>query len=364
MPRIGIISEGRPDQAVLENIIHYYTKDQDYDIILIRPDLTIDSTDRILRDTAAAGGFARIKKDCEERTLLEEFFALDFEEKDVILIHLDTAEVDDFGIIRPSRNSKNYSIELRNNVIEKINNVWLANYDEKLIFAISIEEIEAWVLTLFENRNSTQSIDPKRRLQRLLDRANTSTAESYSNYESISKRFLKKRFHEVALTRNKSLAIFCEELKLYLIDQVRSIAEIVKILENNGITIEPLNEEELGEVEELNNEPLPLVYKEFLRHMGKGAGSFMSGSDVFFDKIPELNSWANELLAENDLPALPPNAFVFWMHQGYQAAYFLLGESDNPTVYYYSEVRELQNFISEGSLLDFFKIQLKLIISQ
>ena len=62
MPRIGIISEGRPDQAVLENIIHYYTKDQDYDIILIRPDLTIDSTDRILRDTAAAGGFQELKK--------------------------------------------------------------------------------------------------------------------------------------------------------------------------------------------------------------------------------------------------------------------------------------------------------------
>ncbi len=257
MPRIGIISEGRPDQAVLANIIQYYTKDQDYDIVLIRPDLTIDSTDRVLRDTAAAGGFARVKKDCEDRQLLDEFFALNFEEKDTIIIHLDTAEVDNFDIIRPSREEENYSIELRNNVIDKINNVWLANYSEKLLFAISIEEIEAWILSLIENRNSTLPINPKTRLQRLLARANTSTAEDYTNYKSISKQFLRKRFHELALTRNESLAIFCEELKLYLSEQQETLNrnELIELV-SKIIAVEG-TEEEIDEMLNLFEKNVP-----------------------------------------------------------------------------------------------------------
>lgn len=84
----------------------------------------------------------------------------------------------------------------------------------------------------------------------------------------------------------------------------------------------------------------------------------MLGSSVFLDELPDLQEGGRELLAENNMEPLPDNAFVFWMHQGYQMAYFILGESDNPTVYYFSESFEDKAFVQEKSLLNFFESEL------
>ena len=52
-----------------------------------------------------------------------------------------------------------------------------------------------------------------------------------------------------------------------------------------------------------------------------------------------MREWADEMLAENGRPfELPPGAFVFLMHQGYQFMYFVCdGATDDPPVYYYLE---------------------------
>ena len=41
---------------------------------------------------------------------------------------------------------------------------------------------------------------------------------------------------------------------------------------------------------------------------------------------------------------LPENAFVFFMHQDYQFLFFLLGSEDDPAIYHYSEVKEMNDF--------------------
>ncbi len=214
MIRIGIIAEGRPDQAVLKNIIDYYFKDNDYDIILIRPDLSYDATDRKLQNSAAAGGLSRVKKDCEEGILLEQFFATDFEEKDQLIIQLDTAEIEEYGIVRPNKSDPDYTTVLRNNVIQKIKTDWLKEeYPNQLIFAISIEELEAWLLTLYEKKDSTSSINPKSKLKKLLGKKGLNSKEEYNNYASLSKDFRKKKTLEKALPFNESLALFCADLE-------------------------------------------------------------------------------------------------------------------------------------------------------
>ena len=55
-------------------------------------------------------------------------------------------------------------------------------------------------------------------------------------------------------------------------------------------------------------------------------------------RLMELRGWAEELLVESDSKfSLPPECFVFAMHQGYQFMYFLCDGNEDPEVLYYLE---------------------------
>lgn len=83
---------------------------------------------------------------------------------------------------------------------------------------------------------------------------------------------------------------------------------------------------------------LPSAYTAFLLAVGNGAGKFLQGSDVFLSAIRDLKKEAVNLLRENDEEfILPPDAFVFLMHQGYEFDYFIASEGDDPPVYQYVE---------------------------
>jgi hypothetical protein len=71
--RIGIIAEGTTDQAVLENILKGLGYDES-NLVLIRPDLSMDETDKQFYNIDTFGGWEYVKKDCIERTKLDDFF--------------------------------------------------------------------------------------------------------------------------------------------------------------------------------------------------------------------------------------------------------------------------------------------------
>lgn len=138
-----------------------------------------------------------------------------------------------------------------------------------------------------------------------------------------------------------------------------SIHDIAVLLARNGNRLIPISNEDISKIELKFKVSLPEVYKQFLHLMGKGAGEYMKGSSVFYDHLFSLREWAKELLIENNMEPLPETAFVFWMHQGYQAAYFNLNEGDDPPVYYFSEGQGNKSFqLKEKSLTDFFLAQL------
>lgn len=95
------------------------------------------------------------------------------------------------------------------------------------------------------------------------------------------------------------------------------------------------------EIEDLESQvgaSLPIAYKQFLLAIGHQAGAFLRGTDVFYDQIAALTDEARVLLAENGLQdALPEDAFVFYMHQGYEFGYFRISEGADPPVYQYVE---------------------------
>ena len=83
---------------------------------------------------------------------------------------------------------------------------------------------------------------------------------------------------------------------------------------------------------------LPGVYREFLTAMGRGAGRFFQGTDMFLPRLQGLNAAARELLKEDPkAPSLPEDAIVFSMHQGYQFMFVRAIEGDDPAVFYYME---------------------------
>jgi hypothetical protein len=91
--------------------------------------------------------------------------------------------------------------------------------------------------------------------------------------------------------------------------------------------------------------------------MGHSAGKFLQGSDCFFQHLLSLQEWAVELLNENNFPKkLPEDAFVFYMHQGYQFSFFRLSEGDDPPTYSYCEGTNQTTFIKSHKRFSDFMI--------
>jgi len=131
-------------------------------------------------------------------------------------------------------------------------------------------------------------------------------------------------------------------------DRVAAFVEQYKAAGLNGTPCRP------ADVEALEAEAgvhLPAAYRAYLLLMGLIPDPLFTGTDCSLHHLHGLREAADELLAENGRPfELPPVAFVFLMHQGYQFMYFVCGEAtDDPPVYHYMEgepvaVRKAERF--------------------
>ncbi|NIG55385.1 SMI1/KNR4 family protein [Chitinophaga sp. Cy-1792] len=138
--------------------------------------------------------------------------------------------------------------------------------------------------------------------------------------------------------------------------QIENVFDIANYLKDKGFDLEPCSEDEVISLEIHFNITFPQVYKNFLLRMGKGAGSYMRGTDAFFKDLFLLKSYAEETISEYNLSPLPADAFVFWMHQGYIYAYFV-AECENPPVTVFYESGRIIEF---STLFEFFKSELHL----
>jgi hypothetical protein len=95
----------------------------------------------------------------------------------------------------------------------------------------------------------------------------------------------------------------------------------------------------LSEIETIETSySLPSSYKLFLMNFGKGIDGFMEGSDYTLKFLSGMKKSANDILVKQGLQELPENAFVFWMHQGYQFCFFLIEDGiSNPEIHYFNE---------------------------
>ncbi len=208
--RIGIIAEGGADVAVITNLLKGVTGLDSNDIVPILPKMNFDNTHLAHLNPDSFSNWNLITKECAERKRIEEFFS--FEDSTHIVIHIDTAESHLYEIQIPEKNYHEYCSTLRNTVIEKINTLLEGRYSDKILYAIAIEETDAWILAIVDNAKSCESRNPKKKLQFILKEKITS---NYNNFLKLSKPFsseseIKKGKY---LERNCSLKLFYEEIQ-------------------------------------------------------------------------------------------------------------------------------------------------------
>lgn len=103
---------------------------------------------------------------------------------------------------------------------------------------------------------------------------------------------------------------------------------------NEERDIAGLSDIEVLEVESAQGVKLPMIYRDFLKECGRGAGLFERDADFFYPAIKSLKEELSEMLAEEGIDfCIPENAFVFSAYQGYQYCYFLCSDNQDPPVY-------------------------------
>lgn len=210
--RIGIISEGGADTAVITNILKGITGLDSSNFVPIRPRLSFDNTTLQHLDPDQKGGWSMVQWECQERKKIAEFFSLD--DATHIVVHIDSAEAEQYGIRKLDKDYHEYCTELRTQVINKIKEWLNQEYQEKMLYAVAIEEIDAWVLVMFHNGSTCGIVNPKAKLQYLLGKKREDSTSNYRNYLRLTKPFSKKNalIKEGFLSHNCSLKMFYDDV--------------------------------------------------------------------------------------------------------------------------------------------------------
>jgi hypothetical protein len=209
--KIGLVTEGHSDRAVIVNILEGLTNLDKNDFIPILPVFALDETDLAMKTRANFGGWPAVKRECEEREFIDLFF--EREGDNFLVIHFDTAESAQYGIKQPQKDH-DYATELRNRVIEQIMTWMQTDSADQLLFAIAVEEMDAWILTIVENRDSTKSSDAKSKLEYLKGFRRGKMKPDFDLYSDYSRAFREESKQTLAkyISRNKSLEAFYNEV--------------------------------------------------------------------------------------------------------------------------------------------------------
>lgn len=221
--KIGLIAEGRSDLAVLKNILKGCLNIDSSDILALVPEFNLDETDLAIMDKDQYSNWSIVKKSCLDKTKINDFLH-SFDESRIIVIQIDSAErtLAGYDVTEPHKNKMDIienSKTVRNNIVKRIQQ-WLDNENlDKMFYAVCIEEIEAWVLTLYSDEKETAKFnDPKKELDRILNSSlkpnqkNILKEKAYPKYLKLSSDFKKKKELNKCVEKNISLKEFIDSL--------------------------------------------------------------------------------------------------------------------------------------------------------
>ncbi|MBX7047161.1 MAG: phage tail protein [Ignavibacteria bacterium] len=149
----ALITEGVSEHKIVKHIISKYFKDLDPNINQIQPQLLDDKQD-------TPGGWNEVLNYCAKDELKDILI-----ENDYLVIQIDSDQSETFPFSIPHTNSEgqvklpqDIHTDIINKLSSEIKKEILANYKDKIFFAICIHTIECWLLPLYYTDNRKTKI--------------------------------------------------------------------------------------------------------------------------------------------------------------------------------------------------------------
>ena len=209
MARFGLACEGITDQIVIENILCGFYKDYedlDQEIQPFQP--AYDETTKKQKEGEFGGWEILLQYLSEKR------FRDDVLNSEYIIIQIDTdiCEHKNFDVKKDTSCIITFIESIRAKLISSIdkNESFYEANKEKIIFAISVHELECWLLPIckdFKNEKITGCFEA---LQR--ECKDIKVEKNYSTYDKLSRVFLKNKDLIKIASRNGSFEIFLSSL--------------------------------------------------------------------------------------------------------------------------------------------------------
>lgn len=214
MPLFGLVAEGNSDHAVLENILlGLFEEDISDEITTLQP--IRGATDEAA--IKAFGGWYKVFEYCRS-----EDFRGAFQEVQYLVIQIDTdvseqihydvKQTDESGKkLIPEVLIEKIKVKFEQIIVNEFGQDFLNNHQDRILFAISVDEIECWLLPLYytdSTKSKTNNCDHK------LHQKAGKFEKNYSDYDKISKDFRKSKTLTNLYPQNPSLKFFVDSVKV------------------------------------------------------------------------------------------------------------------------------------------------------
>lgn len=212
MTSFGLVTEGITDQIVIENILYGFFDNKNLIIKELQP--TRDATDENRATTHA--NWDKVFEYCKSIA-----FQQAFEQTEYVIVHLDTdvfagENVPPDKQIPQGLSTTAEKVEwLKDRLIKAIGPDFYAKVKERIVFAISVDSIECWILPLYySDSKASKETNCLETLNRELAKKEgfTIDAKNPGYYRTASKGWQKKKTVTKKSDKQPSLAIFLDEL--------------------------------------------------------------------------------------------------------------------------------------------------------
>lgn len=205
MVSFALVTEGITDQAALETILcGYYEEEPDINPLQPLRDATDESRQ------SGFGGWGQVLEYCESGDLQDALLVNDY-----LIIQIDTDCGEHFGVSLTDGGKDRPEVDIIDDVrkilVSKLGDGFYQEFQDQILFAISVHSLECWLLPLHAStlKASSQIKSCAKRLGRA---ANIKLDKDYQVYKALSKGYGKKEVIETARQRNASFHVFLSSL--------------------------------------------------------------------------------------------------------------------------------------------------------
>ncbi|MEA5256586.1 hypothetical protein VB264_02250 [Arcicella aquatica] len=212
MTLFGLVAEGPSDHAVLENIlIGLFEDDISDEITPLQPIRDATNEDEIKK----FGGWYKVFEYCRSQDFRDAFqriryFVVQIDTDVSEQVHFDVKQTNEEGRkLLPEELVEKVIDKFKLSIIEAFGQEFFDKIISRIVFAISVDEIECWLLPLYYTDKIKEAIN---NCDYRLHQKAGKFEKNYNDYDKVSKDYRKNKVLMKVYKSNPSLKIFIESV--------------------------------------------------------------------------------------------------------------------------------------------------------